>query len=44
VKAIPRNIQGLRRGSGIEDGKDSLNRVHQVRPYPAPVAAFIKAF
>jgi hypothetical protein len=42
MKAIPWNIQGLRRGSGVEDGKNPLNRLQQIRPYPAPVAAFIK--
>jgi hypothetical protein len=28
----------------IETGKKVFNRVHQVRPYPAPVAMLIEAF
>ena len=44
VKAIPWNIQSLRRGSGVENRKNSFNRVHQIRPYPAPVAALIEPF
>src|ERR1019366_10814834 len=44
VKAIPWNIQSLRHGGGVEDRKDSLNRLQQVRAYPAPVAALVEPF
>jgi hypothetical protein len=44
VKAIPWNIQSLRRSGGVKNRKDSLSRVHHVRPYTAPVAALIEPF
>jgi len=44
MEPIPGNIQGLRRSGGIENRKDSLNCLDQVRPYPARVAALVKAF
>jgi hypothetical protein len=42
VQAIPREIQGLRAGGGIEDGKDSFHRFQEVGPDPAAVTAFIE--
>jgi hypothetical protein len=44
VQAIARYIQALRCRGGVKHREDSFNRVHQVRPYPAPVAAFIETF
>jgi len=43
VQTIPGEIQGLRAGGGIEDGKDSFHGFHEVGPYPASVAALIEA-
>jgi hypothetical protein len=44
MQAIAGNIQSLRRGGGVENREDSFNGLQQVRPYPAPVAAFIEPF
>jgi len=42
VQAIARDIQTLRRRSGIEHCKDSFNRLHQIRAYPAAIATIIE--
>src|SRR5438309_12003645 len=42
MQAIAGNFQSSRRGGGIENREDSFNGFQQVRPYPAPVVAFIK--
>ena len=44
VKAIPGNVESLRRGGGIENRQYALNRIQQVGTYPAPVTAFVKPF
>jgi hypothetical protein len=44
VQAITRKIEGLRRCRGIENSQNFLNRIHQIRPYPAAVATFIEPF
>jgi len=44
MQVIAGDIQTLRRRSGIKDGEDAFDRLHQIRPYPASVATFIKAF
>jgi len=44
VQAIARQIESLRRGSRIENRKDSFHSVQQVGAYPASVAPFIEAF
>ena len=44
VQAIARYVQALWPGGGIENRKDSLDRIYQIGPYPCPIAAFIKAF
>jgi hypothetical protein len=44
MQAIAREIQSLRRRGGIENRKDSFNRLQKVGAYPASVVAFIEAF
>src|SRR5579859_1672106 len=44
VQAIAGQVESLRRGSRIENRKDSFHRVQQVGAYPASVAPFIEAF
>jgi hypothetical protein len=44
MKVIPRNIESLRRGGGIENGQDTLHGVQQVGPDAAAVAALIQPF
>jgi hypothetical protein len=43
MQAITGKVHGLRRVGIIEAGKNILNRLQQVRPYPAAVVAFIKS-
>jgi len=44
VQTITGKIKRLRRIRLIETGKKIFNRVHQIRPNPPAVAAFIEAF
>jgi hypothetical protein len=44
VQSIARDIQSLRRRGGIENRKNSFDRLQKVWSYPAPIAAFIEAF
>ena len=44
VKAIPGNIQSLRRGGRIENCKDSFDSFQEVGPNPARVTPLIEAF
>src|ERR1035437_6274089 len=44
VQTITGKIKRLWRSGLIQDGQNLLNRVHQIRPYPAPVAALIEPF
>jgi hypothetical protein len=44
MKAIPWDIQSLRRGGTVENRQDSFHRFPQIRAYPAPVTALIEQF
>jgi len=44
VKPVPGNVEGLRRGRGVENRHDSFNGFQNVRPYPATVVALVKPF
>jgi len=44
VQPIARDIQSLRRRGGIENRKNSFDRLQKVGSYPASIAAFIEAF
>jgi hypothetical protein len=44
MKAITREIHGLRRAGVIKAGKNILNHIQQVAANPAAVVAFIKTF
>ena len=44
MQAIAGDIQTLRRRGGIENRKDSFNRLQKVGAYPTSVVAFIEAF
>ena len=44
VEAIAGNTQRMRGGSGVEYRQYPFDCLHQIRPYPAPVAALMKPF
>ena len=44
VQPIPGDIQSLRCRGGIENCKNSLNRLQEIRSYATSVASFIEAF
>jgi len=44
MQTITRKVKRLRRVGLIEAGKNVLNRVQYIGPYPAPVVAFVEPF
>lgn len=44
VQTITGKVNRLRRIGFIQAGKNILNRIQKVGPYPAPVAPFVKPF
>jgi hypothetical protein len=44
MKAIPGNVESLRRSSRIEGRGNSFHCIHQIRPYTTAVVLFVKPF